>query len=142
MNWQDTSRIAFTKNEQRLSCAPMDIDEKESLARTGKFDVAACAIRLLAARTVSGLEQQGLAAACGVTKSAINNAEAGLSFPSRDVMRYLYRAHRIDYNFILNGDFAQLPGDVQDSLFPALSAATSKWDQKENSNRSREKSKA
>jgi transcriptional regulator with XRE-family HTH domain len=119
----------------------MDIDEKESLARTGSFDVAACAIRLIASRTVAGLEQQELASACGVTKSAINNAEAGLSYPSRDVMRYLYKAHRIDYNFILNGDFAQLPGDVQAALFPALSAAAMKWAQKERSNRDREKSK-
>ncbi len=59
-----------------------------------------------------------------------------------NVVRFLYRQHRIDYNFILNGDFAQLPGDVQDRLFPFLVDATNAWDQKENSDRSRAKSKA
>ena len=117
----------------------MTIDIKEALAHTGRMDAASCAIRLRAARIVSGLEQQELARLCGVTKSALANAEAGSSFPSRDVMRYLYRAHRIDFNFMLNGDFAQLPGDVQDRLFPALEVAGREWDRKERSDRDRKK---
>lgn len=108
----------------------MDIEQKERLARINDMGIEACAIRLRAARQATGLPQKDLAKAAGVSKSVLNNAEAGLTFPGRDVMRYLYRAHRIDFNFLMNGDFAQLPGDVQDALFPALEIAQSEWDRK------------
>ncbi|SET75707.1 hypothetical protein [Paracoccus homiensis] len=110
----------------------MDLEQKTKLARVNDMGLAATAIRLRAAYIVTGLpKQQDLAKASGISKTVLSNAMAGSTFPNRDVMKYLYRAHRIDFNFILNGDFAQLPGDVQDRLFPALEAATSEWDQKE-----------
>jgi transcriptional regulator with XRE-family HTH domain len=120
----------------------MNIDQMTALARVNDMGLAAVAIRLRAARTVSGLQQKELAEAVGHGKSAVNNAEMGLTYPSREVMKFLYRAHRIDFNFILNGDFAQLPGDVQLAPFAALASATSEWDQKERSNRGPAKPKA
>ena len=108
----------------------MNLEEKERLARVGDMSLDAMAIRLRAARKVAGLSQKDFADAVGVKNTVINNAEAGSTAPSREVMRYLYRAHRIDFNFMINGDFAQLPGDVQAALFPALVEATNKWDQK------------
>jgi len=48
-------------------------------------------------------------------------------------MRYFYRAHRIDFNFLLHGDFAQLPADVQARLFAALEALSNAPDQTEDS---------
>lgn len=115
----------------------MDLEQKVQLARVGQMDVVSCAIRLRAARKVTGLEQQEMARQCGVTKSALANAEAGLSFPSRDMMKFLFRGYRIDFNFMLNGTFSGLPSEVQDVLFPALEAATHEWDQRESSNRGR-----
>jgi transcriptional regulator with XRE-family HTH domain len=115
----------------------MELTQKETLSRVGDMGIEACAIRLRAARLVTGLAQKVFAAEAGVGATALNNAEAGLTFPSRDVMVYLYRAHRIDFNFVLHGDFAQLPGDVQAKLFPALEAAASAWDQREHSNQNR-----
>ncbi|MBT9383308.1 helix-turn-helix domain-containing protein [Pseudooceanicola sp. CBS1P-1] len=92
--------------------------------------VKASAIRVKAARYAAGFDRQSeFATRCGVSKTSYNNIEKGLQFPNRDVMRYLYRAHRIDFNFIMNGDFAQLPADVQASLFPALQRANDEWDQ-------------
>lgn len=102
--------------------------------------LAATAIRLRAAFLVSGLDQHlDLARAAGISKTVLSNAMAGSTYPNRDLMKYLYRAHRIDFNFLMNGDFAQLPGDVQDRLFPALEVANSEWDQRESSDRSRSK---
>ncbi|MEX5515692.1 helix-turn-helix domain-containing protein [Pseudophaeobacter sp. 1A09344] len=111
----------------------MDIERKEYIAHRGDMGVKASAIRVKAARYVSGFEkQQEFARACGISKTSYNNIEKGLQFPNRDVMKYLYRAHRIDFNFIMNGDFAQLPADVQESLFGALERANSEWDQTQN----------
>lgn len=106
----------------------MTIDEQERLARTGDMGKEACAIRLRAARLCAGLNQLDTAKAVGIKKTTYNNMEMALSFPSREVMRWFYRAQRIDFNFLMNGDFAQLPSDVRDRLFPALSAASSEWD--------------
>ncbi len=109
----------------------MNIDRKEQVAHRGEMGVKACAIRVKAARYASGFEaQKAFALACEVSVTSYNNIEKGLQHPNRDVMKYLYRAHRIDFNFIMNGDFAQLPADVQDRLFPALERSNSEWDQK------------
>ncbi|MFN3314562.1 MAG: hypothetical protein ACK46Q_14000, partial [Hyphomonas sp.] len=118
----------------------MDLDRKTQLARVNDMGLAATAIRLRAAFIASGLQQhKDLAKAAGVSKTVLSNAMAGDTYPNRDVMKYLYRAHRIDFNFLMNGDFAQLPGDVQERLFPALEAADSEWDQREGSDRARAK---
>lgn len=110
----------------------MDIETKSQLARVNDMGLAATAIRLRAAFAVSGLAQHlDLAKAAGISKTVLSNAMAGSTYPNRDLMKYLYRAHRIDFNFLMNGDFSQLPGDVQDQLFPALAAANNEWDQKE-----------
>jgi len=111
----------------------MDHETKERLAHKDDTGIAACAIRLRAARIVTGKLAKDLAQECGVSKTVYSNAENGLNFPARDIMRHLYRAYRIDYNFMLNGDFVQLPGDVQAQLFVALSAANSEWDRKSSS---------
>jgi transcriptional regulator with XRE-family HTH domain len=95
----------------------------------------ATAIRLRAARMAARMSQKNLALACDVSNTVLNNAEMGLTSPNHKVMKYLYRAHRIDFNFLLNGDFAQLPGDVQSAIFESLEVATSEWDQKERSGR-------
>jgi len=102
----------------------------------------ALAIRLRAARKYTGLNQKQFAEAAGTSNTVVNNAEAGITAPSREVMRYLYRAHRIDFNFQMNGDFAQLPGDVQEQLFAHLEDATNEWDRRERSSRGRGDAKA
>lgn len=73
--------------------------------------------------------QREFAAAAGVGATTLNNMEMGKQFPNRDVMRFLYRGHRIDFNFMLNGDFSQLPSDVQVKLFEKLQLSNSEWDQ-------------
>ncbi|WP_299359107.1 helix-turn-helix transcriptional regulator [uncultured Paracoccus sp.] len=93
--------------------------------------LAACAIRLRAAFMLTGLEKhQDLAGAAGISHTVLSNAMNGATYPNREVMQYLHRAHRIDFNFLMNGDFAQLPGDVQARLFPALEAAAGEWERK------------
>jgi DNA-binding XRE family transcriptional regulator len=111
----------------------MDINEKSAAALQGDMSLRACAIRLMAARLVTGFNQQDFAAASGVKKTTYNNMETGRAYPSRDVMRYLFRGHRIDFNFMLHGDFAQLPSDVQDQLFARLPAVMHEWDRRDNS---------
>ncbi|WP_239494573.1 helix-turn-helix domain-containing protein [Roseovarius amoyensis] len=101
----------------------MTYEEKAALARTGDYSKEAVAVRLRAARNAAGLSQAELGKAARNSKAAISNAEQALSYPGRPVLIYLYREHRIDLNFIVCGDFVQLPGDVQDRLFAALSGA-------------------
>jgi len=116
---------------------PMDIETKTQLAMTGDDSQKAQAIRLRAGRLFTGLDQKGLAAASNVSSTALNNMEMGRSYPSLQVMRYLYRGYRVDFNFLMNGDFAQLAGDVQAAIFPHLLSAKNEWDQRENSGQRR-----
>ncbi|MEY8801810.1 XRE family transcriptional regulator [Leisingera sp. XS_AS12] len=99
----------------------MDIDKKEQLARTGDVSPEAIRLRLLAARRTTGLQQLEVAKALGLKKTTFHSQESR-GAPSIATMKYYYRQHRIDFNFILHGDFAQLPQDVQDRLFAALEA--------------------
>lgn len=109
----------------------MDIDTKERLAHVNDMGIEASAIRLHASRlTTPHVQQKDFADACGISKTSYNNMEKGLQFPNRAVMLYLFRAHRIDFNFLMNGSFSQLPQDVQDGLFPKLEDANNEWDQK------------
>lgn len=103
----------------------METRSKTDLARTGDESTEAAALRLRAARDAVGLSQIDLGNAVGRGKSAISNMEKARSFVSMDVMRYLFREHRIDFNFMMAGLYAQLPGDVQDRLFVALEALDS-----------------
>ncbi|WP_421998162.1 XRE family transcriptional regulator [Roseovarius confluentis] len=119
----------------RIDNPGMEYDEKAALARTGDTSKEAAAVRLKAARRSLKLGQLQLAKASGLTKAAISNAEAAASsYPSRKVLIYLYREHRIDLNFMICGEFSQLPGDVQDRLFDQLSQLENGLDQTEDSN--------
>lgn len=101
----------------------MNIERKEHLARLGDISPEAVRTRLLAARNSIGMKQQDVASAVGLKKTTFNSQEMR-GAPSAATMRYYHRQHRIDFNFILHGDFAQLPLDVQDRLFAELSAST------------------
>jgi hypothetical protein len=48
-------------------------------------------------------------------------------------MKYLHRAHGIDFNFLMNGDFHQFPPEFQDRLFDALMFATNQLGPSEDS---------
>lgn len=119
-----------------MEAAMMDYETKATLAHTNDMSLVACTIRLRAARAVTGLAAKDLAAACGMSKQALSSAMNAVTYPSRELMKLLYREHRIDFNFMMNGDFVQLPGDVQDALFSALERANSEWDRKASSGRS------
>lgn len=98
----------------------MDIYEKERLARRLDDSLPACASRLSAALSVTGITQKQVASLSGVTEQVISNAKKGLNYPSLNILRWLYRQHRIDFNFMIAGEFSQLPFDVQEKLFEAL----------------------
>lgn len=93
-----------------------------SLTRRNDSSREACVYRLKLARLASGLSKSQLAERAGISIQTYSNQESGLVFPSRKVSETLYRDFRIDWNFMFNGDYAQLPGDVQQSL--AVAATT------------------
>jgi len=111
----------------------MNITEKETLARLGDMSVEACAARLVAARQTTGLSQLEVSQQADVANNSLNNMERGRQFPNREIMRYFYRAHRIDFNFLMHGDFAQLPQNVQADLFEKLATAGNATGQKPSS---------
>jgi transcriptional regulator with XRE-family HTH domain len=98
----------------------MDILEKERLARRLDDSLPACAARLKAALATTGITQKEVAAHSKVTEQVISNAKKGLNYPSLNILRWLYRQHRVDFNFMIAGEFSQLPYDVQEKLFAAL----------------------
>ena len=104
-----------------MDTAPMHHTEKDKLALRGNDSKEASAKRVKAARFVTGLNQLQFGKAAGISKAAVSNIEKTLSFPTRPLMQFLFRDHRIDFNFMINGDYAQLPSDVQDALFEQLS---------------------
>ena len=135
-NWTGKIQSAWRSNKMDGPYdRSMDFDEKVRLARKDDTGLEACAIRLRAARIFTGRQSKDLAKDCGVSKTVFSNAEGGSTYPNRDVMKHLFRAYRIDFNFMMNGDFVQLPGDVQEQLFPALEAAEIEWDRRERSDR-------
>lgn len=114
----------------------MDITRKIELAYQDDMGLEACAVRLRAAHHLTEISKhKDFADAAGISKTVLSNAMNGYTYPNREVLSYLYRAHRIDFNFMMLGLFAQLPGDVQAKIFPALELAKREWDQKENSDR-------
>lgn len=110
----------------------MNFEQKERLACTGDGSKEAASKRLKAARLAIGQSQQQLGENGGVKTAAINNSERGRSFPGRSVMMYLFREHRIDFNFLIAGEYSQLPQDVQDRLFQHLADEESGQDQSTN----------
>lgn len=110
---------------------PMNIEEKNRLARRGDMDILASAIRLKASRLAAGFgdgqEQKRFAAAAEVSSTSYNNMERAKQFPNRKIMQYLFLAHRIDFNFLFAGEFSQLPSDVQERIFEHLPTVNSEW---------------
>ncbi len=101
----------------------MDYETKTRLARWADSTESAISARLVAARLAAGYTvQKDFAQALGISKTTYNSQEIQ-GHPSMDTIRFLYQNHRIDFNFILYGDFSQLPGDVQAALFSALSGS-------------------
>lgn len=114
----------------------MDITRKIELAYQDDMGLEACAVRLRAAYRLTGFpKHKDFADAAGISKTVLSNAMNGYTYPNREVLSYLYRAHRIDFNFMMLGLFAQLPGDVQQRIFPALEVGKHEWDQREHSDR-------
>lgn len=107
----------------------MDIEKKEQLAKVGDISPEAIRVRMLAARKSIGMKQQEVAAEVGLKGTTFNSQEMR-GAPSMKTLRYYHRQHRIDFNFILHGDFAQLPLDVQERLFAQLSGEETTTDQK------------
>jgi hypothetical protein len=103
----------------------MTIEEKEQLAKQGDTSPDAIRDRLLAARKTIEKQQKEVANEVGLKITTFNSQETR-GAPSIKTMRYYHRLHRIDFNFILHGDFAQLPHDVQERLFVALAALNNK----------------
>lgn len=111
----------------------MDADQKDTLAMTRNSSAIACGRRLRVGREVAELTQKQLAEATGKTKASISNAENGLSFPGRDAQLHLHRNYGIDFNFLVVGEYVQLPSPLQDLLFERLSLLASELDQERNS---------
>lgn len=111
----------------------MDTMEKQHFALKGRTDIAAAAIRVTAARRYAGLTQPELSGALNRGVSAISNTERARSFPPWDLMVYFLKEHRIDINFIVAGEYAQLPADVQEHLFDELKSVHDKTDLLESS---------
>ncbi len=95
----------------------MNTKEKSALAFQGRSDTVAVAIRMKAARLFAGLSQQELADAVKRQVSNISNIERAKNLPGWSIMLFLHHEHRINVSFIMTGDYAQLPGDVQDGIF-------------------------
>jgi transcriptional regulator with XRE-family HTH domain len=107
----------------------MTFQDKETLARRADDSLDACALRLRAARSVTGLSQKECAAEAGISPTSWNNAERGRNYPSLSTLRWLHRAYGIDYNFMLAGDFSRMAREVQDAVFAALASDTNGSDQ-------------
>lgn len=95
------------------------LDERERLSRHGDSSPEAISLRLKAALKVSQLSQKELATEIGRPLTTVNS-QIKAGSPSIDLMRYFYKGFRVDFNFLLHGDLAQLPGDVQLQLTNAL----------------------
>ena len=100
----------------------MDYTAKNTLFQKDDGSPDAIARRLKAARIAAGYQKQiDLANALGVSKTTYNSQEK-TGRPAIGTIRFLYINHRIDFNFVFNGDYNHLPGDVQIALVEALSS--------------------
>ena len=66
------------------------------------------------------MTQKEMADEVGAKPGSYSTYETGRVHPPLAVIRQLYRAYDIDFNFILYGDFRRLPADTQDQLFDAM----------------------
>ena len=98
----------------------MDHDEQRALARYADISTEAASFRLRAARLSLGLTQKEMADEVGAKPGSYSTYETGRVHPPLAVIRHLYRAYNIDFNFILYGDFRRLPADTQEPIFDAL----------------------
>lgn len=107
-------------------------DEMEALARRGDMSKEAVAFRLRSARLciTPSISQKAMAMEIGTSPQVYGNWETAVAYPSLTGLRHFYRRYRVDFNFLLHGDFAQLPRDIQDALFECLRAEQSRLDQK------------
>lgn len=100
----------------------MQIEERERLFGLNDDSPHAIRRRLRAARLVAGFpRQKDFAAALNINPKTYH-AQESKGLPAVSTVRFLHRNHRIDFNYVFNGDFLQLPGDVQNALETALSA--------------------
>ncbi|MBU2936998.1 MULTISPECIES: helix-turn-helix domain-containing protein [Pacificibacter] len=100
----------------------MDISAKNLLFRKDDGTAEAVSVRIKAARIAAGfVKQTDFAKALGISKTTYNTQEK-LGKPAISTIRFLYVNHRIDFNYVFNGDFNHLPGDVQLALETALAA--------------------
>ena len=103
----------------------MTIEERTKLFRLNDGSDEAITRRLRAAREIAGFNRQkDFSEALEINYQTYHSQEKR-GRPTHSTVRFLYRSHRIDFNFIYNGDFSQLPGDVQAALEKALCAADS-----------------
>lgn len=99
----------------------MKIVDKERLTRHRDYSPEAISWRLQAAIKAAKIAQKTIATELDKPLSTINSQIKSGS-PSNELMVYLYKSQRIDFNFVIFGDFAQLPSDVEAKLLDALSA--------------------
>jgi DNA-binding XRE family transcriptional regulator len=111
----------------------MEANEPEALSRRGDMSKEAVAFRLRSARVSlePAVSQKTMAGRVGASGQTYNNWEMAVAYPSLSAMRYFFRRHRIDFNFILHGDISQLPADVQGALFAAMRSEQTRLDQKQ-----------
>jgi hypothetical protein len=119
--YQSAKSPAFQISRNKGYSFIMDIEEKERLTDFRDTSDQAVSRRLAAARIAIGLNQKQLAEAVDLKHKTYATQEK-LGRPSVAVIRFLYRNHFIDFNFILHGDFQQLPGATQTALFEALAS--------------------
>ena len=99
----------------------MKIGDKERLTKHCDTSPEAVRWRLRAAIKSTSRAQNVLASEAGI-KATTLNSQIAAGRPSVEFMEFLYKNFRIDFNFILHGDFSQLPGDVANALLGALDA--------------------
>ena len=100
----------------------MDIEQKEELARWRDWSDEAISTRLVAARLAAGYPRQKDFAALFRLGATTYNSQEIKGRPAIKVVQYLFRNHRIDFNFIYHGDFLHLAPEVQAALFEALAS--------------------
>lgn len=97
----------------------MTHDELERLFHYGDSSPEAVRARLIAARKAAGLNTTQAAEALGIPKQTYSSQETR-GAPRIKTVRFFYRAHGIDFNYMFHGDFTHLPAPVREKLVEAL----------------------